>query len=149
MSSSRTLSVFATAITASAAFHPLIALTAARPPCDCRKSNPKIKCLVQVKQVEGRGGHGLHQTVCSGFTPSAPRPRGPWKEQARAAWACVRACVPKGEQKRTGDANEGANCFQWILKWKPSGPPGGQGPAVCWRNIDDCSGNKGKMTPAM
>lgn len=104
-----------------------------------------MKYLADLKQVEGQGGQGLHQIVGPGFTPSRPHPRGPSKEQARAAWACV----PEGEQKRKGNNNEGANCFQWILKSKPSGPPGGHGPAVCWRNIDDCGENKGKMTPAM
>lgn len=47
-----------------------------------------------------------------------------------------------GEQQRTGDGNEGANCFQWILKSNPS-PQCMEEAARKW-NIDDRGENKGK-----
>jgi len=46
------------------------------------------------------------------------------------------------ERKRMGDGNEGANCFQWILK-SNSSPQCSAQAAHKW-NIDDYGENKGK-----
>lgn len=48
----------------------------------------------------------------------------------------------EGKRKRVGDGNEGANCFQWILKSNPS--PQRMGLAARKWNIDDYGENKGK-----
>lgn len=58
---------------------------------------------------------------------------------AQAAWVCACVCG-EGERKRMGDGNEGANCFQWILKSNLS--PQCMGQAARKWNIDDYGENK-------
>lgn len=53
----------------------------------------------------------------------------------------------KGKWKRMGDGNEGANCFQWILK--SNSLPQCMGLVVRKWNIDDQSENKGKWPRCM
>lgn len=43
-------------------------------------------------------------------------------------------CVRRGERRRAGDGNEGANCFQWILKSNPNPPPRAQA-GLCTNGI--------------
>lgn len=63
-------------------------------------------------------------------------PSGQTEEQANAG------CAYWGELKRMEDGNEGANCFQWILK-SNSSPRCMDLAARKW-NIDDYGENKGK-----
>lgn len=60
---------------------------------------------------------------------------------ARRLWAL------RGKWKRKGDGNEGANCFQWILK--SNSIPQCMGLVVRKWNIDDRSENKGKWPRCM
>lgn len=54
----------------------------------------------------------------------------------------MQAVNTKGKWERMGDGNEGANCFQWILKLNSI--PQCTGPLMHKWNIDDQSENKGK-----
>lgn len=59
----------------------------------------------------------------------------------------TQAVNAKGMWKRMGDGNEGANCFQWILK--SNSIPQCTGPLAHKWNIDDQSENKGKWPRCM
>lgn len=76
--------------------------------------------------------------LCKATALSAPRPLGSdWRANLGSM-----SVYWEGERKRMGDGNEGANCFQWILKSNPS--PQCLGLAARKWNIDDYGENKGK-----
>lgn len=78
------------------------------------------------------GVRGCQPERCKGDSALSPEgPRGHTGEQARAALGVYAG----DERKRKGDGNEGANCFQWILKSNPS-PQRTDLAARKW-NIDD------------
>ena len=67
--------------------------------------------------------------------------QGPWGHTGERAPGSMGVCG-EGERKSMGDGNEGANCFQWILKSNPG--PQCMGLAARKWNIDDYGENKGK-----
>lgn len=91
-----------------------------------------------------------HYLICNIFRPSF------WSRFCKAAAETpevrlgsqrTQAVNAKGKWKRMGDGNEGANCFQWILK--STSIPQCMVPLAHKWNIDDQSENNGKWPRCM